>query len=78
MQPECFDEHCVGNLLCDQRASWLRVPHLAQQPLDCPAQRSALYLAFQQDHARQSIEKKLRVAFQSEVTSKNKKVIAEG
>ena len=76
MQAQCFDKHCAGQLLCDQGAAWLRVTHFAKQPVDCPAKRLPLRLAFQQDYGRQRIQEKTRVAFQPEVTAKDEKVIS--
>ena len=76
MQPECFDEHCAGNLLGDQGASGLGITHLAQQAVYCSAKRLPLCLALEQNYRGQSVQQKARVAFQSEVTAENKEVLA--
>ena len=75
MQPECFDEHCVGNLLCDEGVARLGITHFAQQSVHCPAKRLPLCLTLQENYRRQSVQKKTRVAFQAEVTAEDKEVI---
>ncbi len=75
MQPEGFHQHRVGNLLCDQAPSRLRIAHLAQHPFHRPAQRLALRLVLQHDDGRQNIEQKAGIPFQLEMASENKKLL---
>ncbi len=76
MQPEGFDQHRVGSLLCDQAPSRLRIAHLAQHTFDRPAQRLSLRLILEHHYGRQNIEQKAGISFQLEMAAESKEAIA--